>query len=224
MVTTQPVQCPISLESPPLCPQITPCGHVYSFTSIMQHLLHHGGDKLWRAAPCPLCFQPLVARELRLVTIRQVTVPAVGDEVTFLLLRRARGSIIPMPADDGGGSHKAGGGSGPDGLLAAGSSPSGAWAGASSGSSAMPGAAAMQGASPSKGGAPLSEQAQLLALLERQQSVGRASPLADNPFAKFAVVSGARVKGAARVARLMMKRCRLGMLPDTNAMGGGDVA
>jgi hypothetical protein len=36
MASPNPVACPISLDSPPACPQITPCGHVFSFASIMQ--------------------------------------------------------------------------------------------------------------------------------------------------------------------------------------------
>lgn len=69
MRSSTPVQCPISLDSPPMCPQITPCGHVFSFGSIMRHLMTHGGEQLRRSAPCPLCYQPLVARELRLVQV-----------------------------------------------------------------------------------------------------------------------------------------------------------
>lgn len=101
MLTTSKVQCPISLDSPPTCPQITPCGHIYSFSSIMQHLMNHGGQELRRSAPCPLCYQPIVARELRLVEIRQVQVPAVGDTIDFHLLRRPKTSIIPQPVDPG---------------------------------------------------------------------------------------------------------------------------
>lgn len=67
MLVNQPLKCPISLESPPLCPQITPCGHVFAFPSIMAHLMNHGGDTLRKASPCPLCNTPIVARELRLV-------------------------------------------------------------------------------------------------------------------------------------------------------------
>lgn len=67
MLVHQPLKCPISLESPPLCPQITPCGHVFSFPSIMAHLISHGGDTLRKASPCPLCNAPIVARELRLI-------------------------------------------------------------------------------------------------------------------------------------------------------------
>lgn len=69
MRSATPVQCPISLDSPPVCPQITPCGHVFSFGSIMRHLMTHGGEHLRRSAPCPLCYQALVARELRLVQV-----------------------------------------------------------------------------------------------------------------------------------------------------------
>jgi hypothetical protein len=78
MLTTQPLQCPISLETPPLCPQITPCGHVFAFPSIMAHLMHHGGDNLRKASPCPLCFHPIVARELRLVHTHLVQQPKVA--------------------------------------------------------------------------------------------------------------------------------------------------
>jgi hypothetical protein len=69
MMTSSAVQCPISLEAPPSCAQITPCGHIFSYAAIMRHLQHHGGEQLRRAAPCPLCYQPLVARELRLVQV-----------------------------------------------------------------------------------------------------------------------------------------------------------
>ena len=64
MLAAQGLRCPITLEAPPLAPQITPCGHVFAFPAIMAHLLHHGGDSLRKASPCPLCFQPIVARAL----------------------------------------------------------------------------------------------------------------------------------------------------------------
>lgn len=98
MAAAGPIQCPISLDSPPLCPQITPCGHIFSFPAIMHHLVHHGGDQLRRSAPCPLCFAPIVARELRLVRVRAVPPPPrAGDCLDLQLIRRGRASIIPQP-------------------------------------------------------------------------------------------------------------------------------
>ena len=38
MQTTGEVMCPIAL-GPPVAPQITPCGHVFSFPAIVQHLV-----------------------------------------------------------------------------------------------------------------------------------------------------------------------------------------
>lgn len=96
MCTAAGIQCPVSLDCPPTCPQITPCGHVYSFVSIMQHLMNFGGQKLSRAAPCPLCYTPIVARDLRLVKIREVKPLKVGDTATFQLLQRPKGCIIPQ--------------------------------------------------------------------------------------------------------------------------------
>ena len=77
MLVPAPLRCPISLDSPPLCPQITPCGHVFSFPAIMAHLLNHGGDALRTASPCPLCNAPLVVRELRLVRAHTAVPPQV---------------------------------------------------------------------------------------------------------------------------------------------------
>lgn len=79
MLVPTPLRCPISLESPPLCPQITPCGHVFSFPAIMGHLLVHGGDGLRKTSPCPLCFAPVAARELRLVCAHAAQPPKVSQ-------------------------------------------------------------------------------------------------------------------------------------------------
>ncbi|KAL3147231.1 hypothetical protein ABBQ32_002726 [Trebouxia sp. C0010 RCD-2024] len=95
MMTGGEVQCPISLETNPLCPQITPCGHVFAFHSIMQHLMTQGGEELRKAARCPLCYSMVAARELKLVQVLRIHVPQVNDTVTFTLLKRPRDSIIP---------------------------------------------------------------------------------------------------------------------------------
>ena len=90
MLTAQEINCPISLEAP-VCPQITPCGHVFAFPSILAHLMNHGGDNLRKASPCPLCFQPIVARELRLVQIKVVTPPKVLFRTGLPLLQEPAG-------------------------------------------------------------------------------------------------------------------------------------
>lgn len=95
MMTGGEVQCPISLETDPLCPQITPCGHVFAFHSIMQHLMTQGGEDLRKAARCPLCYSMVAARELKLVQVHRIHIPQVNDTVTFKLLQRPRDSIIP---------------------------------------------------------------------------------------------------------------------------------
>ena len=77
MPVTSPLQCPISLETPPQCPQITPCGHVFGFVPIMGYLLSHGGPALRKACPCPLCFVPIAARELRLLRTQAIRAPQV---------------------------------------------------------------------------------------------------------------------------------------------------
>ena len=79
MLAQGEVQCPISLDTAPLCPQITPCGHVFAFPSIMQHLITHGGDQLRKTSPCPLCYSQIAARELRMVRVYRVGRPEVGS-------------------------------------------------------------------------------------------------------------------------------------------------
>eukprot|EP00884_Botryococcus_braunii_P023287 jgi/Botrbrau1/9642/Bobra.0131s0019.2 len=111
MMVQSPLRCPISLDSPPLCPQITPCGHVFAFPSIMTYLMNYGGDNLRRASPCPLCYTPIAARELRLLRAVHVTPPKVGDTTSFVLLKRHRSSVVPTLAKPEVGSPS----EGPDG-------------------------------------------------------------------------------------------------------------
>jgi len=87
--------CPITL-GPLVCPQMTACGHVFSFTALLQHAIVHGGPELRAAAPCPLCFNPFVARELRCVRIVPVCGVSAGRAAKFTLLCRPRDSILPQ--------------------------------------------------------------------------------------------------------------------------------
>ncbi|KAL4420636.1 hypothetical protein ABPG75_010292 [Micractinium tetrahymenae] len=101
MLSAQPVRCPITLDERPFCPQITPCGHVFSFPAIVGHLVNHGGPELRKSAPCPLCYTQIAARELRLVQVHRVEAPEAGQLATFQLLRRPRDSIIPQEVGGG---------------------------------------------------------------------------------------------------------------------------
>lgn len=88
------------------------------------HLAAHGGPELRKAAPCPLCYTTLAARELRSARVHLVTPPAVGAALTMTLLRRPRGSVIPLPV--GGGAQVPGsGGGGAARVAAAAPEPSG---------------------------------------------------------------------------------------------------
>lgn len=98
MSQAEELQCPITLESPPTVPVVTACGHIFSLPAIVHCMLDAGGDGLTRAALCPLCFTPISARDLRLVSVRTVAPPpAPGEPVSLVLLRRARDTIIPHP-------------------------------------------------------------------------------------------------------------------------------
>ena len=96
MTSSHPPRCPISLDSPCICPQVTQCGHVFSFPYLAQHLTFHGGDRMAGSAPCPLCFSQVTASELRSLSIRDAQ-PLAGP-VDLLLVRRPRGSILGAPA------------------------------------------------------------------------------------------------------------------------------
>ncbi|KAK9835882.1 hypothetical protein WJX74_010176 [Apatococcus lobatus] len=97
MLAPAPLRCPISLDCPPVCPQITPCGHVFSFHAILQHLVSASGSEgtTPRAAvKCPLCFTQFSCRELRLVRVLLVQPLQVGKDITLRLIKRPRDSIL----------------------------------------------------------------------------------------------------------------------------------
>lgn len=102
VITTSEIQCPITL-GPPLCPCITPCGHIFSEEAIMAHMISQGGPELRVSSACPVCTTQVAARELRPVTIRQVSniVVGTGDCIRLRLLKRGIDSIIPCPVGAG---------------------------------------------------------------------------------------------------------------------------
>lgn len=94
-----PLQCPITLETPPIVPVVTGCGHIFSLPAIVHCMLHDDGEKL-QAATCPLCHHSIIPRDLRLVSTRTISLPpdpSKHEQVTFTLIRRPRDSILPVP-------------------------------------------------------------------------------------------------------------------------------
>lgn len=97
-----PIQCPICLETPPVCPQITSCGHIFCFPCILRYLVL--GDDEQRNEhfkKCPLCFAMTSSKELRTVFVDTVRNHQVGDTIELTLLNRAKGSIIPFEKSEG---------------------------------------------------------------------------------------------------------------------------
>ncbi|KAG0581808.1 hypothetical protein KC19_3G011200 [Ceratodon purpureus] len=90
-----PVQCPICLDTPPLCPQITSCGHIFCFPCILHYMMlgEQRGDP-WKK--CPLCFAMISVKEMRTVIISSVQQYRAGDIIKFNLLTRAKNSITPF--------------------------------------------------------------------------------------------------------------------------------
>jgi hypothetical protein len=144
VITTSVIQCPITL-GPPLCPCITPCGHIFSEEAIMAHMISQGGPELRvSSAACPVCTTQVSSRELRPVLLRYVggNVIGTGDLIRLRLLKRGKDSIIPQPVGSGeGGDSKleidnsssedggGGGGGGSNASYGATSPPAAAWRG-----------------------------------------------------------------------------------------------
>eukprot|EP00250_Pteridium_aquilinum_P015535 c22636_g1_i1 orf=105-2864(+) len=97
-----PIQCPICLESPPVCPQITSCGHIFCFPCILRYLvLGDGEQRNEHFKKCPLCFAMTSSKALRTVFVDTVQNYQVGDTLELTLLNRAKGSIIPFEKSEG---------------------------------------------------------------------------------------------------------------------------
>ena len=91
------IQCPICLESPPLCPQITSCGHIFCFPCILRYLaLGENQQRSDYHKKCPLCFAMISSKALRTVLADNVHNYEVGDYLELTLLNRAKGSMIPF--------------------------------------------------------------------------------------------------------------------------------
>ena len=89
---TQSRDCPICL-SPPVCPKITKCGHVYCFTCLLHYLSL--SDRSW--SRCPLCFDPVYAAALKSVETRVHRRIHEGEIMEFVLMRRFKDCVNAAP-------------------------------------------------------------------------------------------------------------------------------
>lgn len=95
--------CPICLH-PLRCPRVTPCGHVFDFVCMLQHLAHARTDN--RPPRCPLCSHGIQAATLKPCSFWHPHPLSVGLSLNLRLVSRVRGSMIchphvtPAPADD----------------------------------------------------------------------------------------------------------------------------
>ncbi|MCO5602240.1 hypothetical protein L7F22_056368, partial [Adiantum nelumboides] len=97
-----PVQCPICLEAPPVCPQITSCGHIFCFSCVLRYFVLGNNEQTTDYfKKCPLCFAVTSSKELRTVFVEAMHNYQVGDMIELTLLNRSKGSIIPFEKSEG---------------------------------------------------------------------------------------------------------------------------
>ncbi|XP_036336568.1 RING finger protein 10-like [Rhagoletis pomonella] len=87
--TEEEPQCPICLY-PPIAAKLTRCGHAYCWPCILHYLAL--SDKTWRK--CPICYEAIHTADLKSTTIVQQRQFNIGDEITFHLMRRKKGSMM----------------------------------------------------------------------------------------------------------------------------------
>lgn len=90
--TTELMVCPICLDVP-IAGKMTRCGHVYCWPCILHYLAL--SDKSWRK--CPICYESIHRTDLKSVIFVENQECRVGDEFTFRLMKRDRGTLLPVP-------------------------------------------------------------------------------------------------------------------------------
>ncbi|GAB1602613.1 hypothetical protein Ahia01_000540900 [Argonauta hians] len=83
--------CPICL-SRPMAGKITKCGHIYCWSCILHYLAL--SDRKW--CRCPICNEPVYQKDLKSVKTTEVARYKAGDKIQLNLMRRDRGSTIPV--------------------------------------------------------------------------------------------------------------------------------
>ena len=77
MASATPLSCPVCLDEPMTCAQVTLCGHAFCFPCIARHAATV--RKEGEPAKCPMCFTPLRLADLR--TVRRRPIDPVGGKV-----------------------------------------------------------------------------------------------------------------------------------------------
>lgn len=90
------VNCPICLCYPTAA-KITRCGHIYCWPCVLHYLALT--DKPWHK--CPICFEAVHRKDLKSVKLLNQIQYNTGNEITFQLVKRERGSTITMPVSEG---------------------------------------------------------------------------------------------------------------------------
>lgn len=84
--------CPICLEQP-IAAKITKCGHIYCWTCMLRYLSLGNGVSV----PCPICFVPIYAQDLRSVVSQSYPNQAIGESITMKLMLRRKGCVEVEP-------------------------------------------------------------------------------------------------------------------------------
>jgi hypothetical protein len=103
-------RCPICLEQPPLCPRVTTCGHVFCYTCLMRYLSYAEEHHLQKDSgkvvkKCPVCSELISLDTCKSVEWRVNREIRAGQILNFDLIKRMKGSVIPVKAihsDDNG--------------------------------------------------------------------------------------------------------------------------
>lgn len=96
ILSAEEPKCPICLY-PPVAAKMTKCGHVYCWPCILHYLAL--SDKTWRK--CPICYDAIHLPDLRSAVSKPFHSYAIGEFVTFQLMRREKTSMaVALASDD----------------------------------------------------------------------------------------------------------------------------
>lgn len=96
ILSAEEPKCPICLY-PPVAAKMTKCGHVYCWPCILHYLAL--SDKTWRK--CPICYDAIHVPDLRSAVSKPFHSYAMGEFVTFQLMRREKTSMtVTLASDD----------------------------------------------------------------------------------------------------------------------------